>query len=58
MESALNSLKVDQKESRVEVSASIPRGLVEKMFETPMEPETGTSGQPAPSPKKKHRRKP
>lgn len=57
MESALNSLQVDQKESRVEVSASIPRGLVEKMFETPMEPETGTSGQPAPSPKTKHRRK-
>ncbi|HEY4660059.1 MAG TPA: hypothetical protein VIG91_01065 [Terriglobales bacterium] len=44
MESALTSLSVEQKGERVLVSASIPRGLIEKMFQTPTEPE------PAPPP--------
>jgi len=35
----LNSLKVEQKGERVQVNAFIPKGLIEKMFETPIEPE-------------------
>jgi len=57
MESALNSLKVEQKESRVELSASIPRGLVEKMFETPMEAEPATPAPATPTPKTRRQRK-
>ena len=53
MESALNSLNVEQKGKRVQVNASIPRGLIEKMFEAPMEAETSPS---TPAPKKKPRR--
>lgn len=57
MESALNSLKVDQRDSRVEVSASIPRGLIEKMFETPTEPEPTTPTPAAPTPNPRRHRK-
>ena len=58
MESALNSLKVEQKGSRVQVNASIPRSLIEKVFEAPMEAETATPP-PAPPAKKpkRHRRR-
>src|SRR5690348_16741192 len=51
LESALNSLSVEQKRERVEVKASIPRALIAKMFEPPEEP----TPQPAPKPQK-HRR--
>ncbi len=51
LESALNSLSVEQKRERVEVNASIPRTLIAKMFEPPEEPA------PQPAPKlQKHRR--
>lgn len=53
MESALNSLNVEQKGSRVQVNASIPRGLIEKMFEAPIDTE---STPPPPPPQKKSRR--
>ena len=39
MEAALNSLKVEQKSDRVQLNASIPRAVIEKMFETPTETE-------------------
>ena len=55
MESALNSLSVEQEGERVRVNASIPKGLIEKMFETPMEPEPEPTPQPA-KPKRHHRR--
>ncbi|HKR29413.1 MAG TPA: hypothetical protein VJT08_03000 [Terriglobales bacterium] len=51
LESALNSLNVEQKGERVQVNASIPPALIAKMFEPPEEP----APQPAPKPKK-HRR--
>lgn len=51
LESALNSLSVEQKAERVQVNASIPPALIAKMFEPPEEPE------PPPAPKpQKHRR--
>lgn len=53
MESALNSLNVEQKKDRVQVNVSVPRGLIEKMFEAPME--TEPEEQP-PAPQPKHRR--
>ena len=55
MESALNSLSVEQEGDRVRVSASIPKGLIEKMFETPMEPEPEPTPAPA-KPQRHHRR--
>ena len=51
LESALNSLSVERKGERVQVNATIPRALIEKMFEPPEEPVP----QPAPQPPK-HRR--
>jgi len=53
MESVLNSLNVEQKKDRVQVNVSVPRGLIEKMFEAPMETEAPT---PPPPPQPKHRR--
>lgn len=53
MESALNSLSVEQKKERVQVNVSVPRGLIEKMFEAPMETEPPA---PPPAPQPKHRR--
>ena len=55
MESALNSLKVEQKSDGVQLSASIPRALIEKLFETPTEPEP-ENAQPAPKPHSKRHR--
>lgn len=56
MESALNSLDVEQKGNRVQVNASIPSGLIQKMFEAPEEP--APIPQPAPQAKpKRHRRR-
>jgi hypothetical protein len=59
MESALNSLKVEQKGERVQLSASISRQLITKMFESPLESEPSTSP-PAPASvekkPKRHRR--
>lgn len=57
MESALNSLKVQEKKDRVELTMSIPRGLIEKMFEPPAE--TATPAPPAApeKPKAKRRRR-
>jgi len=55
MEFALNSLSVEQEGERVRVNASIPKGLIEKMFETPTEPEPEPTPAPA-EPKKHHRR--
>jgi hypothetical protein len=51
LESALNSLSVEQKGERVQVNASIPSALIAKMFEPPEEP----APPPAPQPPK-HRR--
>src|SRR5205807_9763805 len=53
MESALNSLKVEQKGSRIQVSASVPRALIEKMFEEPAE---ARSAAPTTSPQTKQKR--
>ena len=53
MESALNSLSVEQESERVRVNASIPKALIEKMFETPMEPEP----EPTPAKPKGHHRR-
>ena len=53
MESALNSLSVEQEGERVRVKASIPKALIEKMFETPMEPEP----EPTPAKPKGHHRR-
>jgi len=53
MESALNSLSVEQEGERVRVNASIPKALIEKMFETPMEPEP----EPTPAKPKGHHRR-
>ena len=55
MESTLNSLKVEQKGERVQVNASIPKGLIEKMFETPTEPEPEAKPAPA-KPQRHHKR--
>lgn len=58
IESALNSLKVEQKNDRVEVSASIPSGLITKMFEAPLESEaTPAPTESSPQPKHKRHRK-
>ena len=57
MESALNSLKVDQKDSRVEVSASIPSGLIAKMFEAPNEAAPATPPQVIPPKTRRHRQR-
>src|SRR5207302_2314466 len=54
MESTLNSLSVEQKGERVQVNASIPKGLIEKMFETPMEPEPEPTPAPAKKPQRHH----
>ena len=48
LESALNSLKVDLKGADVQVSASIPRGLIEKMVATPAETEPHPQVAPIP----------
>jgi len=56
MESALNSISVEQKGERVQVNASIPKGLIEKMFETPMEPEPEPTPAPAKKPQRHHKR--
>ena len=56
MESALNSLQIEQKGDRVQLNASVPTGLIHKMFEAPEEPEVP----PAPAAKakpKRHRKK-
>jgi hypothetical protein len=57
IESALNSLNVEQEKNRVRVNVSVQRGLIEKMFEAPMETELPEQP-PAPRPKhgrhKKH----
>src|SRR5947207_12336364 len=53
MESALNSLSVEQEGERVRVNASIPKALIEKMFETPLEPES----EPTPAKPKGHHRR-
>ena len=55
MESALNSLSVEQKAERVLVNASIPRALIEKMFETPAEPEPEAKPQ-KPQSHRRHRK--
>jgi hypothetical protein len=55
MESALNSLKVEQKGERVQVSGSISRQLITKMFESPLESEPSASAPPA-TPEKKPKR--
>jgi hypothetical protein len=54
MESALNSLKVDQKDGRVQLSASIPQKLIEKMFEVPVE--AAPMANPEIRPKRKRKR--
>jgi hypothetical protein len=57
MESVLNSLKVEQKNDRVQLNASIPRALIEKMFETPREAEPEkpqTSSKPRSKRHRKH----
>jgi hypothetical protein len=56
IEAALNSLKVEQKSDHVQLNASIPRALIEKMFETPTEPEPEKT-HPAPKPHPKRHRK-
>jgi hypothetical protein len=56
VEAALNSLKVEQKSDRVQLNASIPRALIEKMFETPTEPEPEKT-QPTPKPHSNRHRK-
>jgi hypothetical protein len=53
MESALNSLQVEQKGARVQVSASVPGGLIEKMFQAPGEAQ---SPPPPPHPKARPKR--
>ncbi|MBV9074141.1 MAG: hypothetical protein JOZ10_10945 [Acidobacteria bacterium] len=60
LDAALNSLKVEQKDDRVEVSASIPSKLVEKVFESPLESEPATIAPAAPAEKarsKRHRKR-
>jgi hypothetical protein len=52
MESALNSLHVEQKDDRVQINASIPTGLIHKMFEAPEE----TEPIPVPAPREKPKR--
>jgi hypothetical protein len=52
IDAALNSLKVDHKGDRVEISASIPAGLITKIFESPLESEEQTPV-PVPSPSKR-----
>jgi hypothetical protein len=56
MESVLTSLKVEQKNDRVELNASIPRALIEKIFETPAEAEPEQQQSPS-KPRSKHHRK-
>jgi hypothetical protein len=56
MESALNSLKVEQKNDRVQLNASIPRALIEKMFETPTETEPEKPQTPSKPRSKRHRK--
>lgn len=56
MESALKSLAVEQKGERVQVSASIPTGLIHKIFEASEEPEP-TPAPPPPPKTKRHRRR-
>ena len=54
LESALNSLEVQHRDNQVQLNASIPRGLIEKMFEAPVEAEP----QPLPTPQpRKHSRR-
>jgi hypothetical protein len=58
LESALNSLTVEQKDDRVQVNGTLPRGLIEKMIQEPGESAVQPSP-PAPAPKrhgKRHRR--
>src|SRR5437868_12786154 len=55
MESALSSLSVEQEGKRVRLNASIPKALIEKMFETPIEPEPELTPAPA-KPQRHHRR--
>lgn len=57
MEAALNSLKVEQKGDRVQVNASIPSQLIEKVFEAPEEPEVGNQAQPQSNSKGQKRRR-
>jgi hypothetical protein len=56
MESLLSSLKVEQKNDRVELNASIPRALIEKIFETPAEPEPEKQQSPSRPRSKRHRK--
>lgn len=55
MDAALNSLKIEQKSDRVELTMSIPKELIEKMFETPAEPESAPPSPPAAAQKHKRR---
>jgi hypothetical protein len=58
IETALNSLKVENKGSRVLVSASISRAWITKIFESPLEsqPEAASAAPSNPQPGKKPRR--
>jgi hypothetical protein len=56
MESVLNSLNVEQKNDRVQLNASIPRALIEKMFETPAETEPEKPQTPSKPRSKRHRK--
>ncbi|HVH85181.1 MAG TPA: hypothetical protein VM912_00535 [Terriglobales bacterium] len=56
LESALNSLSVEHKDDHVQVNASIPRSLIEKMFEAPMEAEPAPAPQPPPRKRSKRHR--
>ena len=52
-----DSIKVEEKEERVVVSATIPQGFIKKvMTEPPAEPEPSPTPSPTPTPKKKRRR--
>jgi hypothetical protein len=57
IESALSSLKVEQKGERVQVSAAISRDLITRMFESPLESEPPPGPPAAPEKKPKRHRK-
>lgn len=56
MDAALNSLKLEQKSDRLELTMSIPKELIEKLFEPPTEPEPVPPTPPPAAPRRKGRK--
>lgn len=56
MEAALNSIKIEQKSDRLELTISIPKELIERLFETSAEPEAAPPSPQPQAPKKKSRK--